>query len=70
MPSPDKEVISFYLGKELVKELDKCARSVHMNRSQFLEWLLTKALPLTKQVAKAMNDVFKTVKTEQKVVNE
>lgn len=62
MSESEKETISFYLSKDLVKELDKYAKTVHMNRSNFLEWLLTKALPLVKPVAKAMEDAFKTVK--------
>jgi len=64
----EKERITFYLRKDLVKELDECAKSVNMNRSRFLEWLLTKALPMVKPVANAMNDVFKLTskKTEEK----
>lgn len=59
MVPTEKERITFYLHKDFVKQLDECAKSVHMNRSRFLEWLLTKALPMVKPVAKAMNDVFK-----------
>jgi len=62
MKESEKEPVSFYLRKDMVKELDKCAKSMHMNRSQFLEWLLTKSLPIAKKVKKAMDDAFTTVK--------
>jgi len=60
MAESEKEVISFYLSKSLTKELDKCAASMGMNRSVFLEWLLSKALPSIPVVARLMEDVFKS----------
>lgn len=59
MSESDKETISFYLRKDLVKKLDEAAASIHMNRSQFVEWLLTEALPLVGPVAELMKTVFK-----------
>lgn len=58
--SSQKITICFTLSPELAKELDKCAESMSMNRSAFLEWLLSQALPSVPVVAKLMEDVFKS----------
>lgn len=57
MSESEKETISFYLSKSLIKDLDKAARSVGKNRSEFLEWLLTRSLPISKRLAKALEEV-------------
>mgnify|MGYP001082971250 CR=1 FL=1 len=59
-----KTTISFYLSDELVKQLDEAAKTVHMNRSTFVEWLLRQALPLVPVVAATMKSIFR--KTEEK----
>jgi len=58
MVPPDKERITFYLRKDLVKELNKAAKSMHMNKSNFIEWLLETALPRVEPMAKMMKDIF------------
>jgi len=57
--SSKKVTICFTLSPELAKELDKCVASMGMNRSVFLEWLLSQALPAVPGVAKLMEDVFR-----------
>ena len=60
MVPKEKERITFYLHKDLIKKLDESATELHMNRSQFIEWLLTEAIPLVEPVATLMKTIFKT----------
>lgn len=55
----DKVHITFALSTELAVELDKCARSMGMSRSAFLEWLLGNALPLVPSMAGLMQNVMR-----------
>jgi len=61
-----KVTISFTLSVDLAKELDKCAESMGMNRSAFLEWLLSKALPIVPAMANVLETIFKSQLEAQK----
>jgi metal-responsive CopG/Arc/MetJ family transcriptional regulator len=61
-----KVTICFTLPKNVAKELDKCAASMGMNRSAFLEWLLTKSLPIVPSMQKVLDSVFKAGLDAQK----
>lgn len=63
-PDSNKKTITFYLRIDLVEQLDKAAESVHMSRSQFLEWLLEKSFPLVTQVAAVIDGIFSKPRTK------
>jgi Ribbon-helix-helix protein, copG family. len=61
--------ISFMLSEDLAKDLDKCAKSMGMNRSAFLEWLLSNSLPLVPSMANLLDSVFKkSLKAQKKAL--
>lgn len=61
-----KITISFMLSEDLAKDLDKCAKSMGLNRSAFLEWLLAKALPMVPTMKNLLDSVFKASIEAQK----
>lgn len=64
MSESEKQQISFYLRKDLVKELDETATKMRMTRSQFVEWLLTESLPRARKLVPLMKDIFKVASNE------
>lgn len=50
----------FTLSRDLVAELTKCAEDANMNRSAFLEWVLSKVLPLVPPLGVVFEDMIKT----------
>jgi hypothetical protein len=61
-----KITICFMLSENLAKDLDKCAASMGLNRSAFLEWLLSNSLPLVPSMANLLDSVFKKSLKAQK----
>ena len=57
-----KKVISLSLGEETINEIDKYARALGMNRSEFLDWYILKMTirkDIVKQIRDAQNKLFK-----------
>jgi len=55
----DKEVVSLYLKKETINQLDECANYMGMNRSAFMEFLLKSALPSIPEATSKIKETFK-----------
>jgi Ribbon-helix-helix protein, copG family. len=54
-----KITVSFTLSEDLAKQLDKRAKAFGMNRSAFMEWLMSNVLPLVPLADELITETFK-----------
>lgn len=57
-----KKVVSFSLSETTIKTIEKISKALGMNRSEFIEYLLSGDFFVSNDVKKVINDVSKLQK--------
>jgi len=70
MSEEEKARVTFYLRKDLIKQLNEYAKSAHMNRSQFLTWTFEQVFPMMPIALEKIRTAFKSAGVEVKETEE